>query len=83
MTSLCIFGATSPISSFSMDFPPILDDLGGLGDFGDLGDLGDTATATFSFNDFGLVDETGARTSSTAGVIEAIGTSSGASSCPS
>ena len=80
MTSLCIFGATSPISSFSMDFPPILDDLGGLGDFGD---LGDTATATFSFENFGLADETGAGTSSNAGVTKAVGTSSGDSSRPS
>ena len=37
VTSLCIFGVTSFISSFIMDFPPILDDLGGLDDLGDTG----------------------------------------------
>ena len=80
MTFLCIFRAISPILSFIMDFPPILDDLGGLGDFGD---LRDAATTTFSFDKFGLADEFGAGTSSAAGVTEAVKTSGGASSCPS
>ena len=80
MTFLCIFGVASPISSFIMDFPSIPDDLGGLSDFGD---LGDAATATFSFDDFSLADETSAGTSSTAKVTETVGTSGGASYHPS
>ena len=77
MTFLCIFRATSPILSFIMDFPLIPDDLG------DFGDLGDAATTTFSFDEFGLVDESGVGTSSTARVTEAAGTSGRASSHPS
>ena len=62
-----------------MDFSPIPDDLGGLGDFDD---LGDASTATFSFENFSLKDETGAGTSSAIGVIKATETSGGASSRP-
>ena len=74
MTFLCIFGVTSLISSFIMDFPPIPDDLG---------DLGDVATVTFSFNKFGLADEFSAWTSSAVGVTEAFGIDGGASFHPS
>ena len=77
MTFLCIFGATSPILLFIMVFSPILDDLG------DFGDLGDAAISTFSFEEFGLVDESGAGTSFASGVIEATETDGGASSHPS
>ena len=63
-----------------MDFPPIPNDLGGLGNFDD---LEDTGTATFSFDDFGLEEETGAGTSSATKVTEAARTSGGASSRPS
>ena len=72
VTFLCIFGATSSILSFIIDFPPIPDNLCGLGDFGD---LGDTTTTTFAFDDFGLkggeavLRQTGMGTSSTTEVI--------------
>ena len=65
-----------------MDFLPIPDDLG---DFGDCGGVG---TASFSFDNFSLEEgeaifrQTGAGTSSTAGVTEATGTSDGAPSRP-
>ena len=57
-----------------MDFPPIPDDLG------DFGDLGEVATATFSFDEFGLADETSTGTSSTTRVTKATKTNGGASS---